>query len=622
MRKEIKDPEVIKGESRNPGATGKWTHLMGDVISSRTKIKRRNAQCETILQRYAEPLSLIGSLVGGEYMKTSLDLAWKYLLQNHPHDNICGAGIDQMEKDMMYRFDQCEILSRGILRRGLSAIVKNIDNNDVNIEEAVITVFNPSPFTRTEVLSISIDLPDKSNYEGFSLVDSESKIIPFKYLEEEPYGTLVRNLQDISLQLRSRRVKLITEFKDIPPLGYRTYLIKKETQLKGNINSGERSLKEKDPILENEFIRAEINFDGSLNILDKNSGNEFKNQNYYEESGEAGNPWIHMYPEENKIITTLYSRADFELMESSELMTRYKVINRLSIPVGLEKFEGGFKRSSKTDEMIIETEYTLRKGDRWVSIYTRIVNKTEHHRVRACFPSKLKSDTSAAEASFDVIERDITVKESSPYFGKPNPQYPMHRFVDVSDGKIGLAIFNDGIREYEAVPDDERTIAITLFRGFTATQSPVIDQWDVYPWMKLSQSLGLNEWRYAVMPHTGNWEEGDIYREAEKFNLPLQSSQSGKGGGKLPKDFSFIQIKPEKIALSALKRCERGSNLILRIFNPTDKDLKAELTFHTEIKNAWLTNMNEERKNAVENSGNKINVDLDHKKIQTIEVEI
>jgi hypothetical protein len=40
MRKEIKDPEVIKGESRNPGATGKWTHLMGDVISSRTKIKR------------------------------------------------------------------------------------------------------------------------------------------------------------------------------------------------------------------------------------------------------------------------------------------------------------------------------------------------------------------------------------------------------------------------------------------------------------------------------------------------------------------------------------------------------------------------------------------------------
>ena len=40
MKKEVKDPFVIKGESRNPGATGKWTHLFGDVISSRTRIRR------------------------------------------------------------------------------------------------------------------------------------------------------------------------------------------------------------------------------------------------------------------------------------------------------------------------------------------------------------------------------------------------------------------------------------------------------------------------------------------------------------------------------------------------------------------------------------------------------
>ena len=40
MMQEVKDPEVLTGESRNPGATGKWTALMGDVISSRNKIKR------------------------------------------------------------------------------------------------------------------------------------------------------------------------------------------------------------------------------------------------------------------------------------------------------------------------------------------------------------------------------------------------------------------------------------------------------------------------------------------------------------------------------------------------------------------------------------------------------
>ena len=101
--------------------------------------------------------------------------------------------------------------------------------------------------------------------------------------------------------------------------------------------------------------------------------------------------------------------------------------------------------------MKIQTEYILRKGQRWIEVYTKIDNKAEHHRVRACFPTKLNVKVSSSEASYDVIERDIFVKENSPYYGKPNPQYPMHRFVDMSDGKIGLALFNDGIREYEAL---------------------------------------------------------------------------------------------------------------------------------------------------------------------------
>ncbi|TFG93899.1 MAG: hypothetical protein E4H13_15665, partial [Calditrichales bacterium] len=198
MRKEVKDPEVLTGESRNPGATGKWTHLFGDVISSRTKIKRRNAQAETALQRQAEPFSLLGWMVGGEYMQSAINLAWKYLLQNHPHDNICGAGIDQMEKDMMYRFDQSEIISAGVARRGLSAIQKNIDCRDIDINEAVITVFNPSPFKRSEVVSLSLDLPDKSDYKGFAIRDANGKAVPFTETGRQPYGTLVRNLQDIS----------------------------------------------------------------------------------------------------------------------------------------------------------------------------------------------------------------------------------------------------------------------------------------------------------------------------------------------------------------------------------------------------------------------------------------
>ena len=619
MKKEVKDPEVLKGESRNPGAVGKWTHLMGDVISSHTKIKRRNAQVEVALQRYAEPFSTLGWFVGGEYMKSALDLSWKYLLQNHPHDDICSGGVDQMDKDMMYRFDQSEIISKGLTRRGLSAIQRQINNNDIDINETAITVFNPSPFSRTEVISFTLDLPDKSKYQGFSIRDTDGNAIPFVETGSESFGTLVRNLQDISLQLRSQRLSITAEFTDVPAFGYKTYLVKREDE---NISQQEVQVggESKENVLENEFIKASINEDGSINVLDKKTGHEFKNQNYFEDNGESGHPWIHMEPETNETLTTIGNKAEIELVESSQFLIRYLVKHTLNIPVGLDGEEGNWSRSEKRIDMVIESIFTLRKDQRWIDVHTKLDNQAEQHRVRACFPTKLDAKFSAAEAAYDVIERFIVVPEESTYFGKPNPQYPMHRFVDMSDGKVGLGIFNDGIREYEAMVDDDRTVAITLFRAFTQRQTPVIGQWDVYPWMKLSQSLGLNEWKYAIVPHAGNWDEGNLYREVERFHLPIEMSQSGKGGGELPKEMSFVSVEPKEISLSTMKRAEKRDSLILRLFNPTEKEVVGKVNFHKDIKEAWLTNMNEERRDEIKFENNSIVVNFGAKKIVTIEI--
>ncbi len=182
-------------------------------------------------------------------------------------------------------------------------------------------------------------------------------------------------MQDISLQLRSQRVQISAEFKDIPAFGYKTYLIKKEEDNIGNIDVNLLGSNDESPKLENEYIRAVINTDGSLNIYDKSTGHEFKNQNYYEETGESGNPWIHMFPEENQTFNTLGTKADISLLESSELLTRYKVNNRLTIPAGLDGEEGNYRRKKETVEMLIETEYVLRKGQKWVAVNTKIDNK-------------------------------------------------------------------------------------------------------------------------------------------------------------------------------------------------------------------------------------------------------
>lgn len=624
MRKEVKNPTVITGESRNPGATGKWTHLFGDVISARTRIKRANAANEINLQRLAEPWSALGAMLGGEYMKSSIDRAWRMLLKNHPHDTICGAGVDQMEKDFIHRADQIDLISKGVARRGMQNLQIRIDNSDLNEKDMVLTVFNPCPFPRRGIISCLIDMPDGMGYEAFTIQTPEGKKLRHQIEGEYGFGTLVRNLQDISLEMRSQRVRCHIEVDDIPALGYKTFhIIREETHpyLPGSI-ARERN------VLENEHLRVVFQSNGTLDVTHKNSGQVFKNLHYLEDCGETGHSWVHMEPIDNNVITSHGFPVSLSLEESGPLFARMRVDYRMMIPAGLaeemnerfrEAIDNNTRRSDELRELVVTSRFTLRAGDKKLDVTTSVDNTCKNHRLRVVFPTNLKAKQSFAEIGFDVVGRDIAVQKSSPYYGKPNPQYPMHRFVDLNDNKMGLAILNTGIREYEAMDTDERPVAITLLRAFTFRQSPVIDRWEIHPEMELSQCLGKHHWTYAIYPHEGDWTNG-VYEQAEELTLPLEAAQAGPHKGNQPKSQSFVELVGVNLQMTALKRHEdRKSSYIIRIFNPTGKTVNGTLRFHKTVKRAWLTNMNEERREELSPAGKELRIKVAKKKIVTVE---
>ena len=616
MRRAVKNPTVIRGESRDPGATGKWTHLFGDVISSRTKTKRRNARSENNLQRWAEPFAAIAFTLGAEYPKAALDRAWKMLLQNHPHDTICGAGIDQMEKDMVHRFDQIDIISEGVMRRAFQAIQYRIDNSDIDQRDAVLTVFNPCPYERSEVVTAYVDLPDESGYDAFSIRDEKGKAMPKQEVSRFPHGTLVRNLTDISLELRAQRVNLHFLADKIPPLGYKTFHVKHENAEKAYTGS----LVVATNTMENKQLSVKINDNGTLRVEHKATGNVYDGLHYFEDCGETGHSWVHMTPEFDEVITSHGCHTQIVLEEEGPLLARYRVDTHMMVPAGLEQKNDGVHRSEERRALVISSYVTLRKGQRWVDIRTRLDNQCRFHRLRAVFPTNIAAEVSCAEAAFDVIERKIVRTPDSVYYGRENPSYPNHRFVDLSDGEAGLAIINDGMREYEVKETPERPIALTLLRGYEFRQSPVIDRWDVHPEMPLAQSLGENEWRYAIYPHAGCWDDATVYREAECQNLPLEVGQAGRHDGDLPKQTGFLKVSPANLVLSALKRCEERKSLILRLYNPTERTLKGTVTCYKTIKRARLTNLNEKPDKKLSSQGNSLRLTVAKKKMVTVEL--
>ncbi|MEA3365107.1 MAG: glycoside hydrolase family 38 C-terminal domain-containing protein, partial [Candidatus Hydrogenedentes bacterium] len=571
--------------------------------------------------------SAIAAMVGESYSKAPLDYAWKLLLQNHPHDTICGAGVDQMEKDFIHRADQIDLVSEGVSRRGMGAVQARIDNSDLSEKDVVLTVFNPSPHPRSGVVSCFVDLPDKTGYENFSVRTPEGERMRVQYAERFPFGTLVRNLQDISLELRSERQRCHIEVYDIPALGYRTYHLVREDGAPyepGNL-APERN------VLENKHLRVTFNADGTLDLLHKGTGRTYSGLHYLEDTGETGHSWTHMEPDENQTITSHGFPVSMALEEAGPLLARMRLDYHMRIPAGLkqtmdatlrEPIDNHTGRSDEYRDMVVTSRFTLRAGSPMVEITTSVDNQCKNHRLRVVFPTCLRSDATYSEAAFDVIARDIHVKEKSPYFGKPNPQYPMHRFVDMTDGEVGFAVLNTGIREYEAMDTAERPLAITLLRAFTFRQSPVIDRWEVYPEMELSQCLGQHEWTYALFPHEGDWSNG-VFEAAEALTLPLEIAEAGAHVGTLPKHQSFIEIKGGNVQMTALKRAEdRKNSYILRLFNPGDQSVATSVSCFKKIRRAWLTNLDEKRGEALSPTNNSLKLKIGKKKIVTIEFQL
>ncbi|MCA9432503.1 MAG: hypothetical protein KC940_18460, partial [Candidatus Omnitrophica bacterium] len=432
--------------------------------------------------------------------------------------------------------------------------------------DVALTVFNPTPFPRKGVISCYLDMPQNMDYESFAVKSPDGKTTYDLQIKEQfPAGVLVRNLQDISIELRADRVHGHVEVDEVPAFGYKTFHLVRQERFN---HLPRKSLVPETNVLENEFLRAEFNCDGTIDLLHKETGEYFTGLHYLEDTGETGHSWIHMEPHDNETITSHGLPCAITVEEAGPLYARMRVDYHMQIPIGLERELTAEFREERDDhtsrskirkEMIVTSRFELRAGQKRLDVTTSFTNECKNHRLRVVFPTNLTCDRTDSEAAYDVIPRDIHVKKGNAYYGKPNPQYPMHRFVDMHDPKkdVGFAILNNsGLREYEAMDNDDRPLAITLLRCFTYRNCPVFGRFEVHPEMERAQCLGTKlEWTYSIFPHKGDWTNG-VYEEAEDHNLPLEPAQVGPHPGKLPKSQSFVELKGKNLQLAAFKRAE------------------------------------------------------------------
>jgi len=192
--------KTVKGNLRSP----RRHHLLPGVLSTRMWIKQRNDAIETLLSHWAEPFAAWAELVdtvtaaaaagpdthltGHEPLRRVgrsgrlIWHAWRLLLENHPHDSICGCSIDQVHREMAVRFDRAEQIAEESVAQSLAAVADHVDTRHEIVTEAdsgasqPVIVFNPTAGPRTDVVTAHLRLPGPP--QTIQVVGPNGQIVP------------------------------------------------------------------------------------------------------------------------------------------------------------------------------------------------------------------------------------------------------------------------------------------------------------------------------------------------------------------------------------------------------------------------------------------------------------
>ncbi len=582
---------------------GQFTNGLNNLVntaSSRIILKQLNHKSQNLLERIAEPVSSLAFLCGNEYKSDFFLYSWKKLMENHPHDSICACHVDEVNDEMITRFNKSMQVANSITDESLEYLAQNIDTSKLG--ERNIIVFNLEPYATIARVKVYVDFPEDDAITDFSVTDMKGKVIAstIKSLGRTFTYTLPKDTFRKVTYVNRFEVEMVVELTN--GMGYNIFPIKLHTETYSD------KIICTNHTAENEYLKLEINENGSLKITDKLSNIEYDHLNIYQDVADNGDLYNFIPIEKDIKITTINDIANIELVDKTPYSATFLIENEIQIPENLI----GNKRSLHALPHLIKTYVTILKGIKRVDIKTTVENKSENHRLRAIFKNNIDANKVLAEGQFDVVEREITTWEE---WKNPSNCQRAQAFVALEDSEKGLLIANKGLNEYEIIRNGTNTMALTLLRAVGE-----VGDWGVFPTPK-GQCKGEQLFEYSIVPYSPH-QKSDAYRQGFNFsNNAMVAFCTDKHSGYLPTEQSFVNIEGNFINASAMKKCEERDSIIFRIHNTNVNSELVKSKLNPMFKRAYLTNLNEDRICEVAIENNVIKLDVIGKKIVTIEFE-
>ncbi|MDE6357764.1 MAG: alpha-mannosidase, partial [Eubacteriales bacterium] len=568
VKKELKDDlATITGELRSQQTDGWYT--LANTASSRIYLKQMNAKCQMLFEKVAEPLATMAHKEGAKYPHHLFKYGWKLLMENHPHDSICGCSVDDVHREMCVRFEKAENVAKHIIDEAISYLKEKIDTSifeKINAKAVPFVVTNTSADNRSGVVEMEIEVFKKYFKEAFfEDIIKELKEMPLpKYKVVNSKGEeMVAKIEELPDRFNfdlpkdkfrepyiAKRVKLTLEVSEIPSFGFEGFALIPE-EAKENKETMVKSERE----IETPFYNVKFNKDGSFDLLDKSNNKNWTGLGVFEDCGDIGNEYIYFMPVGEKPITTKGIDAQIKIIEDEPFRATVEVVHTMNIPkkanevldqeiqelVEFKKRKA--KRVSELIEQKITVRYSFEKVNPVIKAKAEFNNQALDHRIRALFETNLDTNYHYADSIFEIAKRD-----NVPDKVWENPCNAQHQqaFVNVHTDECGLTIANKGLCEYEILRDGKNTIAITIHRG-----TRELGDWGVFLTPE-AQCLGERSVEFAIIPHGAGKEQFKSYKLAYQYKIDWVTKELNLNNkGNIETKYQLFETNHLEVAHSA-----------------------------------------------------------------------
>ena len=224
----------------------------------------------------------------------------------------------------------------------------------------------------------------------------------------------------------------------------------------------------------------------------------------------------------------------------------------------------------------ISQEIRLYKDSKLIEFKTRVDWRERQKMLKVAFPLNIHNECAVYDIQFGNIQRPVHRNTS---WDAAQFEVFAHKWVDLSEYGYGVALLNDCKYGHSAY---KNTLELTLLR------SPI----DPDP----HRDRGIHWFTYALLPHYGDFREGQVVPAGYFLNIPVVYLELTKtveihDALRTLKGEGFFSVDRSNVVLETIKRAEKEKATIVRLYETFGMRTSVCLRTPFEIQSATETDL-------------------------------